>query len=323
VGGRVSAPWLSVVMPTYNGSAFLRAALDSVCAQPLAEVEIVAVDDGSDDDTLAILEAYSSRLPLRVVRRPRTGNWVASTNHGLRIARGEYACLLHQDDLWLGGRLRAVRGALEGTPEAGLVVHPSWFIDARGTRLGRWRCPLPPGKVAPALVLERLIVQNFLAVPAPTFRRELALSLGGMDESLWYTADWDLWLKLSRAAAILHHPEPLAAFRVHADSQTATESSRDRDLRFQLETVLRRHLGAAAGADRRLASIAEFSVELNLALAARLHRRPAPWSSLGARFLALGPAGWKRYLRDSRIAERVGARLRLLRERHRAGVAAS
>jgi hypothetical protein len=315
----MNAPWLSVVMPTYNGSAFLAAALESLCAQPAAdELEVIAVDDGSQDETLTILQTYSSRLPLRVVARPRTGNWVASTNWGLRVARGAYACLLHQDDLWLEGRLHALRAALDAVPDVDLVVHPSRFIDARGTCLGSWRCPLPPGRVDPALMLERLIVQNFLAVPAPTFRRELALKVGGMDESLWYTADWDLWLKLCRGSTVLHRPEPLAAFRIHAESQTAQLSSRAGDLRLQLETVLRRHLGAAAEADPRLASVAEFSVELNVALADSLHRRRAPWPRLAGGFLALGPAGWKRYLRDSRIAERVGARLRLLRERRHA-----
>ncbi|MFL5310651.1 MAG: glycosyltransferase [Myxococcales bacterium] len=319
----MTTPWLSVVMPTYDGDAFLAAALESICAQQGGgEIEVIAVDDGSEDGTIATLETYSSRLPLRIVRRPRTGNWVASTNHGLAVARGEYACLLHQDDLWIDGRLRALRAALQAAPDAALVVHPSWFVDARGARLGRWRCPLPPGKVDPALVLERLIVQNFLAVPAPLFRRELALQAGGMDESLWYTADWDLWLNLSRRGTVLHHPEPLVAFRIHAASQTAQRSARPGDLRLQLQTVLRRHLPAAAEGDRRVASVAEFSIELNLALAAGLHRRAAPWATLSRSFLALGPSGWKRYLRDSRIAERVGARLRLLGERGRAPAAA-
>ena len=319
----MSTPWLSVVMPTYNGDAFLTAALESIRAQQDGgDFEVIAVDDGSEDGTLATLEAYSSRLPLRIVSRPRTGNWVASSNHGLAVARGEYACLLHQDDLWMEGRLRALREALDGAPHPALVVHPSWFVDARGARLGRWRCPLPPGKVDPALVLQRLIVQNFLAVPAPLFRRDLALQAGGMDESLWYTADWDLWLNLSPRGTVLHHPEPLAAFRIHPASQTAQRSARADDLRLQLETVLRRHLPAAAGGDRRLASVAEFSVELNLALAGGLHRRAAPWARLSTSFLALGPSGWKRYLRDSRIAERVGARLRLFGAPSRARAAA-
>ena len=148
----MSTPWLSVVMPTYNGGAFLAAALESIRAQQAGgDFEVIAIDDGSEDGTVATLEAYSSRLPLRIVRRSRTGNWVASTNHGLAIARGEYACLLHQDDLWMHGRLRALRAELDAVPEATLVVHPSWFVDARGARLGRWRCPLPPGRVDPAL----------------------------------------------------------------------------------------------------------------------------------------------------------------------------
>src|SRR5258706_11842942 len=228
----MSAPWLSVVMPTYNGGAFLAAALESVCAQQAGgDFEVVAVDDGSEDGTVALLEAYSSRLPLRIVRRARIGNWVASTNHGLSIARGEYACLLHQDDLWMDGRLPALRAARDGAPEAALVVHPSWFIDVRGARLGRWRCPLPPGRVDGALVLDRLIVQNFLAVPAPLFRREKALEAGGMDESLWDTADWDLWLKLSTGGGLVHPPPPPPPVRLHPPSQTPPPAGSGEELR--------------------------------------------------------------------------------------------
>src|SRR2546430_4101777 len=87
---KMSTPWLSVVMPTYNGDAFLAAALESIRAQQDGgDFEVIAVDDGSEDGTLATLDAYSSRLPLRIVRRPRTGNWVASSNHGLAVARRE------------------------------------------------------------------------------------------------------------------------------------------------------------------------------------------------------------------------------------------
>ena len=70
----MSTPWLSVVMPTYNGEAFLIAALESIIAQQDGgDFEVIAGDDGSTDGTMAALAAYSSRLPLRIVRRPRTG----------------------------------------------------------------------------------------------------------------------------------------------------------------------------------------------------------------------------------------------------------
>jgi Glycosyl transferase family 2 len=306
----VSAPWLSVIMPTFNGAAYLPAALESVRAQAASGIELIAVDDGSDDGTVAALEEYGRILPLRVVRRARSGNWVAGSNHGLSLARSEYACFLHQDDLWLPGRVNLLRRAVEAAPDAALVVHPSWFVDERGDRLGLWRCPLPRGRLDSQLVVERLIVQNFLAIPAPVFRRELALRAGGMDEALWYTADWDLWLTLARIGSVVHEPEPLAAFRVHAGSQTS-QRTRDRaELRRQLEAVLRKHLPSAAGGKDHVAAAAAFSVELNVALAGSLHRRRFGWGGLLKRFVSLGPRGWHRFLRDSRIAERVGARLR-------------
>ena len=296
-------------MPTYNGAAHLRAALESVRAQATG-IELIAIDDGSDDGTLATLEQYSQVLPLRIVRRARSGNWVAGSNHGLSLARSEYACFLHQDDLWLPGRTSVLRRAVEATPDAGLVVHPSWFVDERGERLGLWRCPLPAGKLAPQLVVQRLIVQNFLAIPAPLFRRELALRAGGMDESLWYTADWDFWLTLSRSGLVVHEPEPLAAFRVHGGSQTSQRTRDEAELRRQLEAVLNKHLAFAAGGNGHVHSAAAFSVDLNVALAQALHHRRFPWARLLRKFLSLGPRGWHRFLRDSRIAERVVARLR-------------
>src|SRR5437660_9050514 len=89
---RMAGPWLSVIMPTYNGAAYLGAALESVRAQGDADIEVIAVDDGSSDDTVGLLESYAGRLPLRVVRRERVGNWGANTNHGLTLARADHVC---------------------------------------------------------------------------------------------------------------------------------------------------------------------------------------------------------------------------------------
>lgn len=100
----MSKPWLSVIVPTYNGAAYLAQTLASIECQVDGNIEVIAVDDGSSDATLAILNAYSSRLPIRTIRRGRIGNWVANTNFGLAEARGEYVSFLHQDDLWLPGR---------------------------------------------------------------------------------------------------------------------------------------------------------------------------------------------------------------------------
>ena len=306
--------WLSVLMPTYNGAAHMAAALDSLAAQVDDDVEVIALDDGSTDETLPLLHRYAKRLPLRIVARGRIGSWVANTNHGLALARGEYVCYLHQDDCWLPHRLSTLKARVTAYPGVALFLHASYFIDAAGRRLGTWRCPLPPHRPLHSdSVLERLLVQNFIAVPAPLFRREVALDVGAMDERLWYTADWDLWLKLAAAGETFYDPQPLACFRIHALSQTMRQSRDGSEFRRQHEAVLQRHLPAwlRGHADLRpvLPQVAEFAAEVNTALAGSLHQRMPNWVSLLGLGFALGPAGWHRFLRDSRIVERVRARL--------------
>jgi glycosyltransferase involved in cell wall biosynthesis len=306
-------PWLSVIIPTYNGSSYLRQALDSIVVQDAGGIEVVAVDDGSTDDTLGILESYVDRLNIQVIEQGRVGNWVAGTNRGLRAASGRLASILHQDDLWLPGRLATVRREVGERGEEVLLVHPVWFVDERGRRVGRWRCPLPVGRLLPPdAVLERLLVQDFISLPGAVFPRAVAVE-EGMDEKLWYTADWDLWLRLASRLRTLYIRPTLGAVRVHAASITMTETSRLDEFRWQHEEVLRRHL-AAWGVDdhtrRRVEAAAELSIDVNVTLAALANRRPVKVGSLLGRALKLGPAGWGRYVRNSRIHERAASRLR-------------
>jgi hypothetical protein len=90
-------------------------------------------------------------------------------------------------------------------------------LTTSARRLGLWRCPLPAGEspVPEHTLIERLLVQNFVGIPAPTIRRDAFLSVGGLDNALWYTADWDLYLKLAAIGSVYYHSSPLACFRVH------------------------------------------------------------------------------------------------------------
>lgn len=309
---------LSVIVPTYNGVAFLTQTLDSLVADADAEVEVIAVDDGSTDDTLALLERYRSRLDLHVHVR-KVGNWAANSNFGLEQASGELACFLHQDDFWLPGRTAAIRRQLALTPDLTLLVHASAFADPAGRLLGPWRCPLPARVcLTPAETLEHLLVQNFIAIPAAVFRREAALAVGGLDPALWYTADWSLWLKLAEVGPTVYLPGTFAAFRIHPASQTADRSRSLDAFRDQLETVLRAHSGYLP-ADSAVMKAARASIELNVGLAAGYHRQPVAWARLTSSLGALGPGAWRRLLRDARLWERVSSRARAGFVRGRAG----
>jgi glycosyltransferase involved in cell wall biosynthesis len=307
-------PWLSVIIPTYNGELYLPTTLDSILAQCDTDIECIIVDDGSTDSTMAIVERYRSKLSLKIIKQERLGNWVAGTNYGLVIARGEYACFLHQDDYWLEKRLRVMRDLISEAPEAGLLLNPSHYVDSSGKYLGLWRCPLPPFPkiISPDLITERLLIQNFISIPAPIFKRELALKLGGLDETLWYTSDWDFWLKIAASTKTLYYPGPLTAFRIHGESQTVQRSASYADFRGQLDIVLEKHLGrwnALRAKKEKIQRIAKFSNELNVTLAGRFHGQDRSVLPLILSFILLGPAGWFRYVRDSRVWERIFVRL--------------
>jgi GT2 family glycosyltransferase len=309
--------WLSVVMPTFNGARYVADALDSIVAQDDEDIEVIAVDDNSTDGTVEILERYASRLPLRIEHHAR-GNWAAGTNHGLERAQGAYVSFLHQDDYWLPSRLRTLRTVVDGSTEPPvLVLHPVYFVDASGRRVGTWNCPLPPDAPLDAeFVVERLLVQNFLSVTSAIFSRTEALRVGGLNDGLWHTADWDLWLKLASSGHSWYVPEPLAAYRVHGAALSMTRSAETSDLRAELESVLGPHLDAWMRSHvdtRQLEMVARFSVETNVMLAALAHGQGAGVGRWAANVLRLGPAGMRRYLRDSRVIERSLARLRARR----------
>lgn len=301
-------PWLSVIIPTYNGSKYLAASLDSIALQQDDAIECVVIDDGSTDDTLDIVASFRDRLNINLITKARQGNWVANTNHALAVATGKYACFLHQDDLWLQSRLKVVREAISTCPDASLYLHDSVFIDQDGKPLGLWRCPLKGEAISSQSMQEKLLIQNFIAIPAPVFNRQAALDLGGLSSELWYTADWDFWLKLASAGSTYYIPKPLAAFRVHGDSQTIRRSSSVGEFRQQMRTVVDKYLQVEPTS--QVAKVAFFSTEVNTTLAAMVHGESPKLFKLATDFVLLGPGGWHRYWQDSRISERVAARLK-------------
>lgn len=308
---------LSVVMPTYNGEKFIGRALESVCEQANHLLELIVVDDGSSDGTLEILKGFQESLPIRLITPGRIGNWVSISNIGLREARGDWACFLHQDDLWLPGRIARLRREIESAAGM-LVLHNAEFIGPNERYLGPWTCPLDSGDVSSEKFLERLLIQNFIAMPSPVFLRSAAIETGGMDESLWFSADWDLWLRMGAMGPVRFIPDVLTAFRLHAASQTVSRKLWRGEWEEQLTTVLRRHLPVwtAMGRRRRVVErVAKVSITVNAALASSSRDESTHILAALLQLILVGPSGWLRYVHDSRIVQRVASRLRLERYR--------
>jgi glycosyltransferase involved in cell wall biosynthesis len=303
-------------MPTYNGGQFIAAALESVRQQQDDRIEMVIVDDGSTDHTLDIVRAFARVLPIRLITPGRMGNWVAASNLGLREATGDWACFLHQDDLWLPGRLKRLRSEMESNQGA-FIIHNAMYVGPDGQELGPWTCPFSASGAVPSnQFIEHLLVQNFIAIPSPVFRRDAVICSGGLDEALWFSADWDLWLRLGALGPVRFIADTLSAFRVHPASQTAARKLQPNEWEQQLATVLAEHLESWPIRGKLRASVkrvAMASIAVNSALSAASRGEPVKRAAVLLQLLALGPWGWHRYLRDSRIVQRVRSRLKVQR----------
>ena len=308
--------WLSVIVPTYNGEQKIKDALSSVQRQNNAGVEVIVVDDGSTDSTLEVVTEYSDSLNVKIIKRKHNGNWVSNTNYGISNSSGKYICFLHQDDRWEKGRLKIIGAILKGNPDVAMCFHPAWFIRHDGMHIRLWRCPFRVDNgvkmISPDVILECLLVQNFIAVSSPVFRKDNAVKVGLLDESMIYSADWDFWLKMCLSGPVAYTPRPLSCFMVHPESQTESMSKNAEDVEAQLSCVLKRHFDCFKGTveeKQKLYRVASFSIQLDTALMKLNSGQSIRWIHLFWSFLILGLAGWIRFFRCSRIIDRILARL--------------
>jgi glycosyltransferase involved in cell wall biosynthesis len=305
----------TVIVPTYQGSTFLGEALESIAKCASGEIEVLVVDDGSTDETVGIAQSFESRLPLRVILPGRRGNWMTMTNIGISEAKGKQCTILHQDDTWLPDRAHLLA---QPRPEKwSMILMEAAFIDVRGRIIGQYRFPRAvrkqPHGSGEAPVAAALYVQNWLAMTSVVFDTTLARECGGLDETLWQTADWDLWLKLAHKAPAVFLEGLGGAFRIHSTSQTVAASRNLNYYREQLTTVQARHTWASDthGKPALVRRAGALSTNTNLVLAAAFNCRPRGYFTWLRSLVAAGPNGVHTYITHSSIADRLAPRVRL------------
>lgn len=209
-------PRVSVVMPVYNGGRYLRECLDSLLAQTFADFEVVAVDDGSTDDSTEVLSEYAARdARVRLVRHDvNRGHHVASTR-AMREARGGLLARQDQDDVASPDRLARSVEFLDAHPEVGLLAS-AYRAPGPG---GGWRTRCPP--LTHAGLVCGLVFGNRICHSSVVLRASLAATGELEYRDLPGPQDYDLWARLlgvTRGAAV---PEALVTYRLpHAESMT-------------------------------------------------------------------------------------------------------
>lgn len=184
---------VSVVIPTYNGAAEVRRAIDSALAQEGCEVEVIPVNDGSTDDTAYVLNSYGSRI--RAVHQKNSGP-AATRNAGIAAATGDWVAFLDHDDYWQPGKLAAQLAAADRTGADVIYTNAQNFGDVN--RVAELRSN--PDEMPEGDLFEQLLLDNFIVVSSTMVRRELLEEVGGFNAPPG-VEDWDLWLRLATNGA--------------------------------------------------------------------------------------------------------------------------
>jgi|APAra7269097235_1048549.scaffolds.fasta_scaffold08844_3 hypothetical protein len=301
-------PWLTVALPVHNGEATLAATLESAASEQPDGVEFILLDSSAGDGCRRIAESFSGRMNIVYRYVPDILPWTAKTNEAMRMARSGHVAMLHQDDLWIKGHLRSVRAAILAFPDAVMQAGSSRLIDFAGRIVGDWNCGLAAGRIDGPAAAKHLIVQNGVAIPSPVIRREAWIRVGGLDPALWYTADWDLYLKLALLGDIAVRPEKTTAFRIHSGSLTMTGRMEKGAFKEQMDIVLSRYSHAVGAGEL---ARAQASIAVNVSLAEASTGKISALSGAIIALAKLGPIQAFRYAREARLVERIWPRLRL------------
>ena len=206
---------VSVIIPVYNSSKYIQKAIDSVLAQTYNNYEIIVVDDGSTDNTKAILEQYKDKI--HYIYQENQGS-AAARNTGIKLAQGELVAFLDADDLWsMPEKLEKQVACFAADPDLG-GVNTGWrIIDGAGKHLKT----VQPWHKAPTLDLETWLKKKCVRTSAMIFRREWLEKVGGFDPEIRQSHDVDLILRLSLAGCkTIWLKEETVCYRQHGENTT-------------------------------------------------------------------------------------------------------
>ena len=226
---------VSVVVPTYNGVCFLADTLQAVLKQTQPGVELIVVDDGSTDATLDVVAQHAPAA--RLLRQANAGV-SAARNRGLALAQGRYVIFLDQDDIWHPTMLQCQVAWLDAHPDHDVAVcrYQHWHPGSGGSYLpaeGAW--PAACEGTNPDFtgwVYHQFLIDCWALTSGTLMRRQVVAAMGGFDESLPYSEDWDLWIRLSLRSRFALLRWPTVLYRQHAVQ--GSRKPRERDYRCEL-----------------------------------------------------------------------------------------
>lgn len=296
----MKAPAVSVLMTAYNRAAYIDAAIGSVLTQTFGDFELIVVDDGSSDDTVARAQAWAAMdQRVRVVVNSRNRGDYANRNHAASFARGHYVKYHDSDDVMYPHCLETMVKALESAPEAGFAL----------TRSQAWQGGPCPMLLTPRMSYQREFLGSGMFRGGPAcalFRAHVLRDLGGF-EDIGAPSDLIFWMRSCARVPVVLVPADLFWYRVHPGQQLLR-----RDVTIQYARVNAR-IWQALNADECPLDSAELETArrnhvFKVARGALAELLGGRWSVGWAqvRFAGLSVGDWARYLRVPRRTAMAG-----------------
>ena len=233
-------PEVSVIIPAYNHEKFIEQAIQSVIDQHFKNWELIIIDDGSTDGTVELIDKFENHPKIQTFHQKNRG-LSATLNRGLKIARGSYFSFLPSDDYLHPLKLFSQIEVIHDRPDLDVVFCDQIPVDRYGNpseddSIISWT-DVP--YVTEEEILPRLFERNFIPAPSALIRTDCLHQLGGFDETLIYTQDYDAWMRLlpHHSAYWLH--KALFYYRWHGGNLTF---SADEPIHFERAYVITKAL---------------------------------------------------------------------------------
>ena len=206
-----TSPLVSIVTPSYNQGHFLEATIRSVLEQDYPAIEYIIVDGGSKDNSAEIIQRYADRLAWWVSEKDK--GHADALNKGFAHANGEILAWLNSDDTYFPGAVSEAVAFLLDHPEVGMVYGDANFIDDAGKTTGRFTSRQTD---------YRRLLRGSVHIPQATtfFRAGLWRQVGPLDLSLFFSFDYDLWVRLAKVSELRYVPRLWANFRMHSQGKS-------------------------------------------------------------------------------------------------------
>lgn len=210
-------PKVSIITPSFNQGRFLEQSIRSVLEQDYPNIEYIIVDGGSTDNSVEIIQKYQGHLTWWVSEKDR--GHADALNKGFSHATGEILAWLNSDDIYFPHAVSEAVEALKNHADVGMVYGDADLIDDSGMTVGQF---------ASKQTSYRQMLRGSVHIPQATtfFRTDLWRRVGTLDLSLFFSFDYDLWVRLAKVSQLLYVPRHWAKFRIHDAGKTIVNDDR-------------------------------------------------------------------------------------------------